>query len=323
MALHSDGDPHLGSYLDVTTHKDMLQDVVRTSAYAEAIRAVVAPGTRVLDFGSGTGVLAIFAARAGGNVDAIERTAMVVHAREIAARSGCPQIRFHHADHESFVGDSSVDVIVSEWMGHAVFYESMLEPLILLRRRWLRAGGVMIPASLGLECALVTDEALYEDGSFLETQPYGIDFGPIADLPLRQSRLVVLEEDQISGPVCCLGTLDMATIERTPERFRATLELEREATTYGLLVWFDALLAPGVTLGTGPHHPPTHWRQVFLPFPQPVPITPGQPVHVEVSPPRDVENYAPAWGWAIEHGECSIRVDERESISRSRRPRSP
>jgi protein arginine N-methyltransferase 1 len=319
MALHSEGDPHLGSYLDVTTHKDMLQDVVRTSAYAEAIRALVAPGRRVLDFGSGTGVLAIFAARAGGDVDAIERTAMVGHAREIARLSGCPQIRFHHVDHETFVGESSVDVIVSEWMGHAVFYESMLDPLILLRRRWLRPGGVMIPARIDLECALVTDEALYEDGCFFESQPYGINFGPIADLPLRQSRLVVLSEDQITSPVCNLASIDMHTIERTPDSFSATLQLERETTTYGLLVWFDSLLAPGVTLGTGPHHPPTHWRQVFLPFPEPLVVAPGSPVQIEVVPPRDVENYAPAWGWNVSHGSASIRVDERESISRSRR----
>ena len=54
-----------GSYRDVVTHKLMLQDVVRTSAYADAIAAVVGPGSRVIDFGTGTGALAIFAARAG------------------------------------------------------------------------------------------------------------------------------------------------------------------------------------------------------------------------------------------------------------------
>src|SRR5262245_28545180 len=106
MATFSDGDPHQGSYLDVCTHRDMLRDVVRTSAYAEAIRAVVTPGSRVIDFGSGTGVLAIFAARAGARVDAIERTAMVVHAREIARLSGCPGIQFHHTDHAGFAGDA-------------------------------------------------------------------------------------------------------------------------------------------------------------------------------------------------------------------------
>lgn len=319
MALHSEGDPHQGSYLDVTTHKDMLMDVVRTSAYSDAIRSLVTPGTRVIDFGSGTGVLAIFAARAGGSVDAIERTVMIGHAREIAARSGCPSIRFHHADHASFRADGPVDVIVSEWMGHAVFYESMLEPLVALRQRWLRPEGVMIPASISIACALVTDEAMYEDGSFLEHQPYGIDFGPIADLPLRHVRLVVLDEGQIASPVCALGTFDMRTIERTPDRLTGQLRVERAVTAFGLIVWFEAELAPGVTLGTGPHHPPTHWRQVFLPFPQPLRAEPTRPLEVSVVPPRDVENGDPSWAWTVSDGEQSIAVDERDSFARSGR----
>jgi len=313
MAQHTDGEPRHGSYLDVNTHKDMLQDVVRTSAYAEAIRAVVKPGQRVIDFGSGTGVLAIFAARVGAQVDAIERTAMVVHAREIARRSGCPGIRFHHADHDSFRSEGSVDVIVSEWMGHAVFYESMLEPLIDVRRRWLAPGGVMVPSRLDLACALVTDEALYEDGSFLERRPYGIDFGPIAGLPLRQSRLVSLDEHQVATPCCALGSLDMQLIEQTPALLEGTLLPAADTSAFGLLVWFEAELAPGVTLGTGPHHPPTHWRQVFLPFPQPLEVVAGRPITLSIAPPRDVEAQHATWAWAASDGAQSIRVDERES----------
>lgn len=317
MAQHTDGDPRQGSYLDVNTHRDMLSDVVRTSAYAEAIRAVVKPGQRVIDFGAGTGVLSIFAARAGAQVDAIERTAMVAHAREIARLSGSPGIRFHHADQDSFQIDGRVDAIVSEWMGHAVFYESMLEPLIALRRRWLAPGGVMLPARIDIECALVTDDELYEEGSFLERRPYGIDFGPIASLPLRQSRLVALEEDQVASPCCTLGSLDMQSIEKTPARLDATVVPGADATAFGLCVWFVAELVPGVTLGTGPHHPPTHWRQVFLPFPQPFDIIAGRPVAIEISPPRDVERTEATWAWRVSDGTQTIAVDERNSWLRS------
>lgn len=316
MALDPDGDAHHGSYLDVRTHKDMLRDVVRTSAYAEAIGAVVKPGQRVIDFGSGTGVLAIFAARAGARVDAIERTAMVVHAREIARRSGCPSICFHHSDQESFQLDARVDAIISEWMGHAVFHESMLEPLISLRRRWLASGGVMLPARIDLACALVTDEDLYDDGSFLERGPYGIDFGPIADLPLRQSRLVALDEAQVASPYCGLGSLDMLTIERTPERLAGRLQPARDTTAFGLAVWFEAELAPGVILGTGPHHPPTHWRQVFLPFPQPLEVVAPRALELAIRPPRDVEGAESTWAWSISDGTSTITVDERDSQAR-------
>lgn len=321
MATPEDADPHHGSYLDVGTHKDMLRDVVRTSAYSDAIRALVKPGSRVIDFGTGTGVLAIFAARAGAaRVDAIERTPMVRNAREIARRSGCPEIVFHHADHESFRTDGRADVIISEWMGHFVFFESMLEPLIALRDKWLAPGGVMLPARVSLFAGLVVDEEMYEDGCFLEGRPYGIDFGPIADLPLRQSRLVTLDEEQVLGEHCNLGALDMLTVTGTPERLTGTLLPSREATTFGLLAWFDAVLGAGVELGTGPHQPPTHWRQVFLPFPEPFEVRPGVPLQISICPPRNVENEEVAWSWSISDGQHSLYVDERDTFARSLAP---
>jgi protein arginine N-methyltransferase 1 len=294
----------------------MLRDVVRTSAYADAIRTVVEPGQRAIDFGSGTGVLAIFAARAGARVEAIERTAMAAAAREIVRRSGCANVTVHHTDHDAFQIEGRVDVIISEWMGHALFCESMLEPLIAMRDRWLRPGGVMLPARVALECALVTDEDLYDEGSFLERQPYGIDFGPIADLPLRQSRLVTLNADQIAGMTCHLGWLDMHTVTTTPVRLAGRLVPTESVSTFGLLVWFDAELAPGVTLGTGPHHPPTHWRQLFLPFPQPLILSPPRPVEIAICPPRDVEGTDSTWAWSVSDGTVAIQVDERETFAR-------
>jgi protein-L-isoaspartate O-methyltransferase len=317
MSAVSDADNHHGSYLDVAIHRDMLRDVVRTSAYADAIRRVVSPGQRVIDFGTGTGVLAIFAARSGARVDAIERTAMAVAAREITRRSGCTSITVHRSDHTSFQIDERVDVIISEWMGHALFCESMLEPLIALRERWLRPGGVMLPAHVALECALVSDEELYEEGSFLERQPYGIDFGPIADLPLRQSRLVTLDEAQIAGPICHLGGLDMLKVMSTPARLEGRLVPAESGPSFGLLVWFSAELAPGVTLGTGPHHPPTHWRQVFLPFPEPLVVSPLRPLEVTIRPPRDVEGLESTWAWSVRDGVSEVHVDERDTFARS------
>jgi len=240
----------------------------------------------------------------------------VVFAREIARLSGCPSIRFHHADHRSFEGEARADLIVSEWMGHAVFYESMLEPLIALRDRWLRPGGKMLPSSVSIGCALVTDDAIYEDLGFLEHSPYGIDFGPIAGLPLRQSHLVALDDSQIDAATE-LGRLDMSSITRSPALLSARLEVSSAVESYGLVLWFEAELAPGITLGTGPCDPPTHWRQVFLPFPQPIAAVPGRPLLVEVRPPRDVEDdldgEAAAWAWRVSDGEHVLAVDERES----------
>lgn len=309
----------LGSYRDVVTHKLMLQDVVRTSAYADAIRAAVKPGDRVIDFGTGTGVLAIFAARAGAaRVFAIERTSIVEHAREIARRNNHPEIEFHHGDEQSFSTDAPVDVLISEWMGHFLFFESMIEPLITLRRRWLRPGGIMIPARMSLSAALVIDEDLYEDGAFLETSPYGIDFGPIADLPLRQSRFLDVEEHQVLASPIDLGTLDMLQVERTPTQLTGTTVVERAVTAFGLVGWFDAWLGSDIEFSTGPYQARTHWRPMYFPFPEPFECSPARPLEVVIVPPRNVEVADPTWAWTISDSKTSIAVDERDSFARTR-----
>jgi type I protein arginine methyltransferase len=319
MSSFDEDEPLRGSYRDIVTHKLMLQDVVRTSAYADAIRAVVGPSSRVIDFGTGTGVLAVFAARAGAaHVDAIERTAIIEHAREIAKRSGHPEIAFHHGDQDSFLTDGPADIIVSEWMGHFLFFESMLQPLIELRNRWLKPGGLMLPARVMLSAALVIDEDLYEDGAFLQCCPYGIDFGPIADLPLRQSRLIDIEEHQVLYPVIDLGTLDMQRVAKTPGLLSGSCTPNRAVTAYGIAGWFDAMLTNDITIGTGPGQPHTHWRPVYFPLPEPFECSPERTLTVTIAPPRSEETRDPAWAWSVSDANSEIAVDERDSFARCR-----
>ena len=37
-----------------------------------------------------------------------------------------------------------VDVIISEWMGYFLLYESMLDTVIFARDKWLAKGGIVI-----------------------------------------------------------------------------------------------------------------------------------------------------------------------------------
>src|SRR2546423_14087521 len=71
-------------------HRALLADSVRTNAYAEAIGRVVRPGDVVLDLGSGSGVLAIMACRAGARkVFAVEQGHMADVAAMLVADNGC------------------------------------------------------------------------------------------------------------------------------------------------------------------------------------------------------------------------------------------
>ena len=40
---------------------------------------------------------------------------------------------------------AQVDIIISEWMGYFLLYESMLDTVLVARDRWLAPGGLLFP----------------------------------------------------------------------------------------------------------------------------------------------------------------------------------
>lgn len=301
------------SYRDVAMHKVMLQDVVRTDAYEKAITQTVSSKDTVLDFGCGTGVLAMFAARAGAHkVIAVDRSPFIKTAKAIATANNFANIDFYHDDHDSLELEGTADVIVSEWMGHCLFYEAMLEPLLALRDRHLAAGGRMIPGEVSLHAGLVCDEDLLEDLSFLRDQPYGLDFSTIADAPFQQTDLITLDPESILDTTAHLGSLDMQTVSKahTPRVFTGTIQPTEEAEVFALCGWFSTQLSPEVAFGTGPYDLPTHWDQILFPLPHAFAVHPAREITITLSPLTEEVGKEQCWTWSITDGEQTISVNE-------------
>ncbi|HEV2918346.1 MAG TPA: 50S ribosomal protein L11 methyltransferase, partial [Actinomycetota bacterium] len=80
-------------YAEIAVHRTRICDRVRIEAFRRAIDSMVRPGDIVLDIGAGSGILSMFAARAGAaRVYAVERTTVAVLAQELAAANGVAEI---------------------------------------------------------------------------------------------------------------------------------------------------------------------------------------------------------------------------------------
>jgi protein arginine N-methyltransferase 1 len=86
-----DSDYYFDGYSHFNIHEEMLKDKVRTNAYMKAIldNRDLFKGKIVLDVGSGTGILSIFAAKAGAkHVYAIEKAGIYLHSIKIIEENG-------------------------------------------------------------------------------------------------------------------------------------------------------------------------------------------------------------------------------------------
>jgi len=307
----TDNEPYAHSYRDVATHKLLLQDVVRTEAFERALEELVKPGSQVLDFGCGTGILSLFASRFGAKkVFAVDRCEFIQFAHDIAQANNIDNIQFHHDDEESLEIDTSVDLIVSEWMGHFLLFEAMLGPLLAVRDKFLKAGGVMIPREVTFHAGLVCDKYFYEELSFFRNNPYGINFSPIAESPFWQTELKCLTPRQILPTTVHLGTFDMHTLKAPPTELVGNTTPSKPATIYGVCGWFSAKLAPTISFGTGPDDPPTHWEQLYFPFSEPFDVSPSREVTIRIVLPDNESTYEPLWEWSIFDGQKKIEMND-------------
>lgn len=114
-------DYYFDSYSHFGIHEEMLKDEIRTGSYMSAIEnnPHLFKDKIVLDIGCGTGVLSMFAARAGAKrVFAIECSNIADQCKEIVELNGFGGVVevIKGKMEEIELPLSKVDIIVSEWM---------------------------------------------------------------------------------------------------------------------------------------------------------------------------------------------------------------
>jgi len=267
-------------------HFDMMADLGRNDAYDRALKALVKPEHVVLDIGTGSGLLAMMAARAGAkHVYAIEANESIAEkARKVIAHNGYADkitVITGMSDNIS-VGEGSAmpvkaDVVVTETMGADLLSELMYNILDDARRRLAKPGAVLIPWAGRVIGQLVQVNSPWHVAGFPKTE--GLKHGAQPDLssfnPLLPPMRICLQIQKMQWtPISDVFTLFSFDFNTPLDKAGNTAEIKVPITAAGQLhaiaYWWDADLgsdADGkIEIETGPtsryaYTDHAHWSQ--------------------------------------------------------------
>ena len=295
-------DYYFDSYSHFGIHEEMLKDEVRTLAYKNAIlrNQHLFEGKVVLDVGCGTGILSMFAAEAGARlVIGVDMSKMTDTAREIVKRNGFEDkiVLLRGKMEEVKLPVDKVDIIISEWMGYCLLYESMLDTVLFARDRYLVKGGLIFPDTASLLITGIEDAQYKNEKINFWDDVYGYDMSCIREMAIREPLV-----DYVEGPrVVCMDTatilnINIETASKSELSFVSNFVLKprRSDWVHAFLTYFTCTFSHGkkaLTFSTGPFDKYTHWKQTVFYLPVDLKVDPGQVVSGKFSCAPNSQNH--------------------------------
>lgn len=270
-----DANYYFNSYAHFGIHEDMISDVARTSAYQRAImnNSVNFDGKIVLDVGAGSGILSMFAAKAGAkHVYALECSGIVHLGRQIVERNGLSdKITFIQGKAEEVtLPVDQVDIIISEWMGYFLIYESMLDTVIYCRDKWLRKHGLMFPDRATIHIAALEDYGFLDNARANWENVWGLDLGMMEEQVLQEAVVDIIPQRQIVSDSACILDIDLTKVTVPELDFESTfsLKFKRQDIAHAFVTWFDTFFPnDSAVLSTACNVRSTHWKQTAFMLP--------------------------------------------------------
>jgi arginine Nomega-methyltransferase len=267
-------------------HFEIVNDAARNEIYRQALTRYVRPGMIVFEVGTGTGVLAMFAAQAGAeHVYTCEQEPLLAEAaRENIARNGLTgkiTVIAKRSDAVQIGGDlpRRADLFVSELIDNSLLGEHVLAITRDVQARLLVPDAIILPDRIELRGTLVggpewTKEFRAQPVSGLDVSAldqFGPSVVPVLDAP----------EPHLAEGVTVFG-FDLAeAASYLPEQKTLAVAAKEHGVADGFLHWIWLRFGAGLEYD---NRPPTKscWAPQIHAFPQAIAVAPGQKVSLHV-----------------------------------------
>jgi len=240
---------------------------------------------RILEIGTGAGLLSLLAARAGANVITCEANPVVAAAaREIARRNGLADritiISKYSTDLE--IGQDlaePADMLMSELFDDALFGDSIIEVIADARGRLIRPGAAILPPRAELRCALV---ALDQPAEWPLGMVEGFDLSPFN---LLAAPLPTVLRARMDGAIPRSAPASLLAMDFEASAFGPTQEtrtlISDGGVIHGVAQWLRVDFGAGVVFENSPFDESrSHWGAPIHPLAEPIATVAGEAIAV-------------------------------------------
>uniref|UniRef100_A0A9J7ZRF3 Protein arginine N-methyltransferase 3 n=1 Tax=Cyprinus carpio carpio TaxID=630221 RepID=A0A9J7ZRF3_CYPCA len=278
---------YFSSYGHYSIHEEMLKDKVRTESYRDFMyhNMDVFKDKVVLDVGCGTGILSMFAAKAGARkVIAVDQSEIIYQAMDIVRSNKLEETitlikgRIEEID----LPVEKVDIIISEWMGYFLLFESMLDSVLYARDRYLADDGLVYPDRCNISLAAVGDTQKHSDRIAFWDDVYGFEMRCMKKAVIPEAVVEVLKPETVISEPAVIKTIDCGTVTVSELEFTADFSLKITACTFCTAIvgyfdiFFDKNCGNKVMFSTAPGCTKTHWKQTVFLLESPIPVKTGE-----------------------------------------------
>lgn len=276
-------DFYYSSYSNLSIHETMINDKIRTESYRQLMEKnpKTFENKIVLDVGCGTGILSLFAAFNGAkHVYAVENSSIALFAKQIIKDNGFEnKITIVKGKIEEVeLPVLEVDIIISEWMGYFLLFESMIDSVIFARDKWLnKKSGLIYPDKLCMNLSLSEQGSTWKNNKKENlNNVYGFNFSCLSALCFNEPIIELHNKELICSNTCKILDLDMLNITSEEVDFSSAwvVEINKNLdntmiedgfTISSAVIWFDTHFITGldypISFTTSPFNTATHWKQ--------------------------------------------------------------
>lgn len=261
-------------------HFPMLADTARNEAYERAIASAAKDAERVLDIGTGSGLLSLFAARAGASsVTACEAHPMIAEtAAEIVARNGFAERirviakRSTELDAARDLGGPA-DLVVSEVLDAGLLGEGVLATLRDALKRLAKPGARVIPAYADVHVQALEIPQQRSVNPLRDIA--GFDLSAFDRFRNRSGHSTLRLEQVTHTALSAPATLTRVDFRNPPDWSqphvqRVSLPITQNGSLQAFALWFTLWVDEATPVSTGPAHLSNglpcmdHWGQAIL-----------------------------------------------------------